>query len=126
MKIVGKIDQEIYRCITDDIAVAEVIITDERISHIDARHPGDYALIEPYLPAALDCPDYILQDGSRSNTGLILKSVSMNGLRFQVVLRLQTSIDPAGYYNSIISAWQISESRWNNYLKNKKILYSRE
>lgn len=32
--VVGKIDQEIYQCITNDIVTDEVIITDERIEHI--------------------------------------------------------------------------------------------
>lgn len=32
--IVGRIDREIYKCITEDIVTDEVIITDERIEHI--------------------------------------------------------------------------------------------
>ena len=42
MYVVGKIDQEIYQCITNDIVTDEVIITDERIEHIKERHPNDY------------------------------------------------------------------------------------
>lgn len=34
MHTVGKIDREIYKCITKDIVTDEVIITDERIGHI--------------------------------------------------------------------------------------------
>lgn len=40
--IVGKIDKNIYKCITTDIVTDEVIITDERIQHIKERHPNDY------------------------------------------------------------------------------------
>ena len=42
MHTIGKIDKNIYKCITDNIATDEVIITDERIQHIKDRHPNDY------------------------------------------------------------------------------------
>ena len=67
-------------------------------------------------------PDYILED-KNPNTALILKRVEVNGQRIQVVLRLHTSTDIEGFKNSIISAWEISENRWKNYITNKIILY---
>ena len=36
MHLIGKIDKNIYKCITEDIVTDEVIITDERIRHIKA------------------------------------------------------------------------------------------
>lgn len=36
MRSVGKIDREIYKCITADIRTDEVIITEEGIQHIMA------------------------------------------------------------------------------------------
>ena len=42
MHIVGKIDKEIYKCITDDIVTEDVIIIDNQIKHIRERHPNDY------------------------------------------------------------------------------------
>lgn len=122
---VGRIDIETYRCITDDITTDEVIITSERIQHIQERHPGNYEKIEQFLRDALEAPDYILEDKS-PNSGLILKMVEEDGMRFQMVLRLHTSVDDPAFKNSIISAWGISESRWRNYVNNKKILYKRE
>jgi len=118
------LDVKIYRCITTDILTREVIITDERIRHIKEHHPGHYEEIEPFLKAAVESPDYILEDAP--NTGLILKAVNRNGLRIQMVLRIHTSADSPGFKNSVISAWKISESRWKNYLRNKKILYKSE
>lgn len=125
MQTVGYINIERFRCITDDISTSEVIITEERIRHIMERHPGDYEKISPYLQAALDDPDYILAD-KNPTTALILKTVEEDGLRIQMVLRLHTSTDAEGFKNSVISTWEISESRWNNYLRNKNILYKRE
>ena len=118
------LDIEKYRCIAPDISTREVIITAERIEHIKSHHPGHFEEIEPFLAAAVEAPDYILEDAR--NTGLILKAVCGNGLRLQVVLRIHTSTDAAGFKNSVISAWKISEARWNNYLRSKKILYKSE
>ena len=42
MNYVGKIDREIYKCITEDIVTDDVVITDERIKHTEENHPGDY------------------------------------------------------------------------------------
>lgn len=118
------LDVEIYRCITPDIPEREVVITDERIEHIKNHHPGHFEEIGPYLRAAITAPDYILEDAPKA--GLILKEVIDRGVRLQIVLRIHTSTDSPGLKNSIISAWKISESRWNNYLRNKKILYKSE
>lgn len=126
MQLIGRINIEIYKCIAEDITTDEVIITDERIQHINSRHPGDYDEIKPYIKDILISPDYILEDSSRKNTGLILKEIRRNGLKFQLILRLHTSADDADFKNSVISVWKISESRMKNYLRNKKILYKSE
>ena len=118
------LDVETYMCITPDIPEREVVITDERIAHIRDHHPGHFEEIAPYLKAAVEAPDYILED--TPHTGLILKAIAHGGLRLQMVLRIHTSTDASGFKNSILSAWKISESRWNNYLRNKKILYKSE
>lgn len=124
MRTVGHIDIKKYYCITNDITTDEVIITEERTRHIKESHPGHYEKVSPFLQAALDDPDYILED-KKPHTALILKKIEIDGLRMLVVLRLHTSADASGFKNSIISAWEISESRWENYLNNKNILYKR-
>ena len=125
MEFIGRIDIEIYRCVTPDITTDEVIITDERIAHIQGRHPGDYKIVRPFLREALIDPDYILGDKMK-DTGLILKQIDTDDLRLQVVLCVHTSHDPAGFKNSVLSAWRISEDRWKNHIKNKITLYKKE
>lgn len=124
MKKICDLNMDIYKCITLDIAAEEVIITDERIRHIRRRHPGHFDEIEPFLSAAIEDPDYILEDAPY--TGLILKAIEPTDSRMQLVLRLHTSADSPGFKNSVISAWKISASRWNCYLRNKNILYKKE
>lgn len=121
---IGKLDMSLYRCVSSRITTDEVVITDERIRHIHSRHPGHYDAIAPFLQMAIAKPDYILEDTPTS--GLILKMVENHGVRMQIVLRLHTAADTPEYKNSVISAWKISESRWNNYLRNKHILYKRK
>lgn len=123
---IGRLDREIFKVVTEDITTDEVIITEERIAHIKKNHPNIFDEIRPFLNLALSEPDYILEDEENKNTGLILKEISEHDLKFKVVLRIHTSSDPEGFKNSIISAWKISDSRWINYVNNKKVLYKRE
>ena len=89
---VGRINREIYKCITKDIVTEEVIITENQIKHIQDRHPDSFEKAAGHA---------------------------------QIVLRVCTSEDEYGYKNSIISCWEISEKRLQNYLRNKRILYKR-
>lgn len=118
---VGRLDIEKFKGVSKDIATEEVIITDERIKHIEDHHPGDYELIAPHLQEAIYFPDYILED--KPNTGLILKQIEEGNMRIQVIVRVKTSTDPSEYKNSIISAWKIGKKRWDSYVRKRKILY---
>ena len=125
MKLVGKINREIYKCITEDITTDEVIITDERIEHIKERHPDDYERYYSYLSYIITAPDYIIK-ANKPNTGVVLKEIQENGEKIKLVLRIKIENDPAEYRNSIISFWKIGEQTWKKTLKNKKILYKQK
>lgn len=122
---VGKIDRNIYKCVTDDITTDEVIITDERIMHIKERHPNDYERFYSYIPEALGNPDYIIK-ANKPDTATVLKEIVENGKKFQLVLRLKTSKDKPKFKNSVITFLNINERTWNKYLRNKEILYRKE
>lgn len=122
---VGRIDKEIYKCITADIVTDEVIITDNQIQHIKERHPNDYEMFSQYFNQIIKEPDYIIET-NKPDTAVILKEIVYNGEKFQTVLRLCTSKEPDGYKNSIITFHKIDEKRWKRYLRTKKILYKRE
>lgn len=121
---VGKIEIEKYRCITEDIVTDEVVITEERIQHIEERHPGDYERFVEYIADILENPDYIVE-ANKPNTGVILKEIEENGNKFKVILRVKVEKDPAEYRNSVLSFWQVGDTTWKKNLKNKKILYKR-
>ena len=125
MHIIGKINKNIYKCVTEDITTEEVIITDNQINHIKNRHPNDYENFSSYFSDILSDPDFILE-ANKPNTAFILKQVTENDLTVQLILRLQTSQDPKGYKNSIITFLKIDIKTWNKYLRNKKILYRKD
>lgn len=122
---VGKIDREIYKCITDDIVTDEVIITDNQIQHIKDRHPNDYERFASYFAEIVKAPDYIIE-ANKPNTALILKEIRKENEVFKTVLRLVTSNDNPQYKNSIITFMKIDEKEWNRLLRNKNVLYRRE
>lgn len=125
MHSVGKIDREIYKCITEDIRTDEVIITDERIEHIRERHPDDYERFCSYIPQIIKAPDYIIE-ANKENTGILLKRFKENGEEFKLVLKIAVKDDPESYKNSVISFWHIGDTTWRKTLKNKNILYRNE
>lgn len=125
MHFVGKINRDIYSCITTDIVTDEVIITNERIQHIKDRHPYDYEKYYDYMRRIVENPEYIIE-ANKPNTALILKSFTEGEEVFKTVLRLVTSSDNIVYKNSVITFMRINEKEWARLLRNKKILYKSE
>lgn len=125
MYYIGKINREIYKCVTEDIRTDEVIITDERIQHIKDRHPDDFELYCECISLAVEYPEYIIE-ANKENSALILKSFFKNDKKFKTVLKIATSKDDVQFKNSIITFMKIDEKEWRRLIKNKKILYKSE
>ena len=121
---VCKIDLALYSVVASNIVTDEVIITSERIEHIQSRHRGDFEEYGSYFAEILQSPDYILEN--RRNTAEILKEIVHNGTKCKLILRLQTSVDPEGYKNAIITFLHIRDSEWRRLLRSKKVLYKRK
>ena len=125
MEIIGRINTIIYKCITEDILTDEVIITDERISHIKEKHPNDYEKYFIYMKECIERPDYIIE-ANKPHTALILKEIYDGEKYFKTILRLITSEDDPQYKNSVITFMKINDKEYNRLIKNKKILYKSE
>ena len=122
--IVGKIDREIYKCITEDIVTDEVIITEERIRHIiDRRGKEFYDKYGDKFLSILQDPDYVFKD--KKNTALVCKEFSLDGKYINVALRLVVSTDNPEYKNSIITAVGESRKRFQQRLRNNEVLYKK-
>lgn len=122
---IGKINKDIYKCVTNDIVTDEVIITDERIDHIKERHPNDYERYYKYLKEIVEHPQYIVKT-KKPHTALVLKEFAEGREQFKTVLRLTTSHDNSEFKNSIITFMKINDREWKRMLKNKEILYKDE
>lgn len=123
---VGKINREIYKCIADDIRTEEVIITDERVEHIQERRGKEfYIRYSSLFCEILQEPDYIFKD-KREHTALVCKRVVEDGKYVNVVLRIAIETDNPEYKNSIITAIGESEKRFAQRLRNNIALYKKE
>lgn len=123
--IIGKINLEIFKVVTEDIQIDEVIVTDVQIEHIKESHPNDYERYFQYAKEIIENPDYILE-ANKPNSAVLLKNIKENGKNYKLILRLKTSSDPAEYKNSVITFQKVEEKRYKRYLRTKKVLYKRE
>lgn len=121
----GKLNLEIYSCITTDFITDEVIITEEQLSHIREKHPEAYQDTLLYVKDVLDYPDYIFKD-KKENSGIVVKKIINEEEHSLLVIKIITSKDNKDYKNSVITGWKITEKRLNNYIRNKNIIYKKE
>ncbi len=115
---IGKINtavlKEFYPITTD-----RLIITKERIAHINKRHCNDYNLYGKYIPKIIENPDYILKDVENIDTVLYLKTIEE--LKLQVVVKLQTEKLP-NKANTVITFWHMRKRSYEQIIyKNEKI-----
>jgi hypothetical protein len=125
VRIIGKIDIEKYRVVSEEIRTDEVVITDERIQHIQERHPNDFERYSKYMADIVSDPQYILE-ANKPNTAFLLKEFEDAGEKFQLILRLAVEGDAPEHKNSIITFLRVEEKRYRRYLRTKKILYKSE
>ena len=112
-----------YERIAPSITTDEVIITDERITHSNL-HDQAYEKFGQYIPEVLADPDFIFRD-KMPNTAVLIKEIFCEDKHLQLVLRLHVPQDHPQYKNSIISFWDISSKRRENYERNKEIVYKK-
>lgn len=124
MQYIGKIDRKKFLLITNNITTNKVVLTDKQIAHIKERHPNDYELYFKYLKEIVENPDYIIRD-VKPNTGFLLKEFTEENKRFQLILRLHTNEDNQTYKNSIITFLKINKKKYNQYLRNKEIVWQK-
>lgn len=119
------LNSEIYKAAVPTITTEHVIITDKQLEHIRERHPDISATVMEQLTEIIHAPDYIIET-DMPYTANILKHLEINGKGYQLVLRIRTDSDPEEFQNSVITFMSVNEKRYRQYLRNRKILYSRE
>lgn len=118
---IGKIDIEILKQFCD-IKTDRLIITKERIEHINKRHKNDYNLYGNYMSLILEEPDFILEDIENKETILYLKTIE--GLNLQMVVRLQIE-NSKEKSNTVITFWHMRERSYKQIIKKNNIIYKK-
>lgn len=118
---IGKIDIDFLKQFYD-IKTDRLIITKERIEHINKRHKNDYDLYGKYMQTIINSPDFILEDIENKETVLYLKTIEE--LNLQMVVRLQTE-NNREKSNSVITFWHMRKRSYNQIIKKNKIIYKK-
>ncbi len=121
---IGKIDRNIYKCVTDKkILTDDVVITNNRIEHIiERRGQKFYDKYNGIFSEIISNPDYIFKD-KMENTAIVCKQCTADEVSINIVLRLIVEGENENYKNSIITAIGESNKRFEQRLRNNKILY---
>ena len=115
---IGKLDIKILSNYFK-VKTEKLIITKERINHINKRHGNDYDKYGRYISEVIKNPEYILIDVENENTVLYLKSIKE--LNLQVVVKIYTE-DNLSKSNTVITFWHMRKRSYNQIIsKNKKI-----
>ena len=125
VRFVCDLNPEIYNRVVPIIKTCHVIITDKQLIHIRERHPDISETVMERLAEIIQEPDYISAT-EKLYTANVLKRIECNGKSYQLVLRIYTDGDPDGFQNSIITFMSVNEKRYQQYLRNRRILYKRE
>lgn len=125
VRFVCDLNPEIYNRVVPIIKTYHVIITDKQLIHIRERHPDISETVMERLAEIIQEPDYIIAT-EKLYTANVLKRIECNGKSYQLVLRIYTDGDPDGFQNSIITFMSVNEKRYQQYLRNRRILYKRE
>lgn len=98
-----------------NIKTNKLIITKERIEHINKRHNNDYNLYGKYMTLIIKEPDYILLDSKNNNTVLYLKKIEE--LNLQMVIKLQTE-SKLNKANTVITFWHMRDRSYKQIIRN--------
>ena len=119
---------ELYGCIEEasdkKFLTREVVLTGKQIYHMNfeqPHHPLAYDQYGRHIPEILRDPDYILE--GKRGCYLLLKQIGDD--YFVLVLWIKVKEQPEFFKNSIHTFYRLGETKWNQFLRNKKILYKR-
>lgn len=120
---VGEINKKIFSCISEEIVADDVIITSNRINHIESRRGKEfYEKYSPYFADIVSNPDYIFPD-NQINTALVCKKIKSENKYINIVLRIIVQSEGSAYKNSIITAIGENDKRFKQRLRNNTPAY---
>lgn len=88
----GEINTSILENEFGKIQTEEIIVTNERISHIKDRHPLDFELFELYGKQSVADPDLVIRDLKNDGTIFMIKKLPETNLNVVVRVVLETAL----------------------------------
>ncbi len=127
VQYIGKIDKNKIGNFRNKITTENVVLTNERLTHIKEHHPDLKDKEINYIQDVLNSPDYVFNDRKNENTVLLVKEIKENDKKYRMVLKLSTNADSTNknIQNSVISFWNIGEKKLKQYIRNEEILYKK-
>ncbi len=122
--LLGKLNTQPLEIEFGKIKTNSIIITNERIGHIQERHPKDFTLFEQFGVLAVENPDIILKDTKNENTVFMIKKLA--NININVVVKLILITDHEDYLNSVMTFYRIRDKNLIKLEKKNKILYKKE
>lgn len=124
MITIGRLNVRFYRELTGlEIISDEVVLTDDRASHIMSRRGVEfYNFCLPKLAGIISDPDYVFLD-NHPNSVLVAKRICESGIN--VVVRLAVEGDNPSYKNSVITVIKENNKRFEQTLRNKSLIYEK-
>ena len=124
IKLLGKIDTSRLEKEFEKIQTDEIIVTKERLIHIQQRHPQDYNLFVKYGQDCVQNPEYIIKDEKNMGTVFMVKRLADTNLN--VVVRVALETDKEGLKNSVMTFYRLRESNLRKLIEKNKLLYKKE
>ena len=124
LRVLGRIDERALKKEFGDLRTEEVIVTEERIKHIQERHSQDVTLFELYGKETVSEPDLIIKDGKNKGTVFMIKYLP--DCNINVVVRLVLETEDEGLKNSVMTFYRIRTRNLEKLLKKNKVIYRKE
>ena len=124
LRVLGRIDERALKKEFGDLRTEEVIVTEERIKHIQERHSQDVTLFELYGKETVSEPDLIIKDGKNKGTVFMIKYLP--DCNINVVVRLVLETEDEGLKNSVMTVYRIRTRNLEKLLKKNKVIYRKE
>lgn len=120
----GKINTAVFEKEFGKIQTDEIIVTNERLSHIKNRHPEDYALFERYGKESVSTPDLIIKD--EKNKGTVFMVKKLPDININAVVRVVLESDDRRLKNSVMTFYRIGDKKLKKLIEKNSLLYKKE
>lgn len=124
IRSLGSIKEDVISKEFGRIQTDEIIVTDERETHIKERHPEDFELFEKYGDKAVTDPDYIIRDGKHDGTVFMVMKLPDTNLN--VVVRVALESDDIGLKNSVMTFYRIRERNLKKLIEKNSALLGKD